>query len=136
MMPKKPEDETIVNILISCIFCGFAFEVTFFVCHYFEHMFPKVYKHFHLLHHLTKADVALSGYYMTVVDYFGEGPIPMILQLLPTMSLGLSSVAVIHGVSLFFVPNPFFRTLFIYFLFVYQFFLFDFLIFLKSFFRV
>ena len=122
--PRAPSEETVVNVLVSCIFCGFAFEIAFFACHYLEHVFPKVYAKigynirkvmqclrfhlvklkmfypakFHLLHHTTKADVALSGYYMTVVDYFGEGPIPMMMQLVPTMAFGLSSTAVIHGV--------------------------------------
>jgi hypothetical protein len=36
---------------------------------------------------------------MTVPDYFGEGPIPMMMQLIPTLAFGLSSTAVIHGVS-------------------------------------
>ena len=98
--PKLPEEETLANMFISCIVCGLAFEVTFFLCHYTEHMFPALYRKFHLLHHTTKADVALSGYYMTVLDYFGEGPIPMMMQLIPTVLFGFSSVAVIHGVSI------------------------------------
>jgi len=100
IIPRAPSEETVVNVLVSCIFCGFAFEVAFFFCHYLEHVFPKMYAKFHLLHHTTKADVALSGYYMTVVDYFGEGPIPMMMQLVPTIAFGLSSTAVIHGIYL------------------------------------
>jgi hypothetical protein len=33
--PRAPEDETFVNIFISCVLCGLAFEVTFFFGHYF-----------------------------------------------------------------------------------------------------
>merc|ERR1712176_1320756 len=83
--PKVPEEETVVNILVSCFFCGLMFELAFFTAHYLEHVFPKFYRSCHYLHHTTKADVALSGYYMTVIDYFGEGPIPMMMQLIPTM---------------------------------------------------
>jgi len=99
-VPRSPSEETIMNILISCFLCGAAFELAFFFCHYLEHMFPKLYRHAHLLHHTTKADVALSGYYMTIIDYFGEGPIPMMFQLIPTVALRFSSVAVIHGIYL------------------------------------
>jgi len=96
-LPKAPEDETIVNILMSCIVCGLAFEVVFFSGHYLEHVFPKMYRKFHLLHHTTKADTAISGYYMTVFDYMFEGPVPMLAQLIPVAYFNLSSVAVIHG---------------------------------------
>jgi len=45
-LPRAPSEETVVNVLVSCIFCGFAFEVAFFFCHYLEHVFPKVYAKF------------------------------------------------------------------------------------------
>lgn len=96
-LPKKPEDETVLNVLLSCMICGLMFELTFFTGHYLEHVFPKAYRKFHLLHHTTKADTAISGYYMTVVDYFGEGPLPMMMQLIPVAYFNLSPVAVIHG---------------------------------------
>lgn len=100
MEPRAPEEETFVNVFISCVLCGLAFEVTFFFSHYLEHMFPSLYRNCHLLHHTTKADIALSGYYMTLIDYFGEGPIPMLAQLLPTIFFASSSTAVIHGIYL------------------------------------
>jgi len=96
-LPKKPEDETILNVLLSCFVCGLMFELTFFTGHYLEHVLPSWYRKFHLLHHTTKADTAISGYYMTVFDYFGEGPVPMMMQLIPVAYFNLSPVAVIHG---------------------------------------
>ena len=98
--PKLPQEETVANIFVSCIVCGLAFELTFFLGHYTEHMFPAFYRKFHLLHHTTKADVALSGHYMTLPDYFMEESIPMMMQMIPTVLFGFSSVAVIHGVSI------------------------------------
>ena len=133
---------------MSCFICGLMFELTFFAGHYLgtkleilvqiigfflwlkvsqlwpkEHVFPNAYRKFHLLHHTTKADTAISGYYMTgyysclnnwkkrklVVDYFGEGPIPMLMQLIPVAYFNLSAVAVIHGVSLKFMVRPSFE---------------------------
>ena len=57
------------------------FELAFFTGHYLgedmfsinailtfiraEHVLPSCYRKFHLLHHTTKADTAVSGYYMT-----------------------------------------------------------------------
>ena len=38
-----------------------------------------------------------------MVDYFGEGPIPMLMQLIPVAYFNLSAVAVIHGVSSYFL---------------------------------
>ena len=43
-------------------------------------------------------DLHLTVNYL-VVDYFGEGPLPMMMQLIPVAYFNLSPVAVIHGVS-------------------------------------
>ena len=54
-----------MNIFASCIVCGLMFEIAFFFGHYLEHVLPTAYRKYHLLHHTTKADTAISGYYMT-----------------------------------------------------------------------
>ena len=63
--PKSPYEETPMNIFASCIVCGLMFEIAFFFGHYLEHVLPTAYRKYHLLHHTTKADTAISGYYMT-----------------------------------------------------------------------
>ena len=45
-----------------------------------------------------KFDLHMTIIYL-VVDYFGEGPLPMMMQLIPVAYFNLSPVAVIHGVS-------------------------------------
>lgn len=83
----------IVWFLWSYFIDGMIYEAVFWSGHYLEHLSPKLYRDFHLLHHTTKSDLAFSGWYMTVMDYCLEGMIPMYCCLLATTKFQLSSVA-------------------------------------------
>lgn len=42
---------------------------------------PKLYSFIHKQHHLTRATIGISGYYMGVIDFFGEFIIPFYLPI-------------------------------------------------------
>jgi sterol desaturase/sphingolipid hydroxylase (fatty acid hydroxylase superfamily) len=96
----KLSDDSLIWIIWSYFINGLVFEVVFWVGHYLEHLSPDLYRKFHLLHHTTKADIALSGYYMTFVDYCFEGLIPFYACLLVTARLQLSTVALASKIML------------------------------------
>ena len=56
------------------------YDVVFYCGHYLMHL-PRFYKNVHKMHHSTFGDVAISGYYMTVVDLVGEFILPMYLPM-------------------------------------------------------
>jgi sterol desaturase/sphingolipid hydroxylase (fatty acid hydroxylase superfamily) len=57
----KVSDDSLIWIFWSFFINGFVFEVVFWAGHYIQHLSPDLYRKFHLLHHTTKADIALSG---------------------------------------------------------------------------
>jgi sterol desaturase/sphingolipid hydroxylase (fatty acid hydroxylase superfamily) len=117
----KVSDDSLIWMLWSYFINGFVYEVVFWVGHYLEHLSPDLYRKFHMLHHTTKADIALSGfytiynevrinfltfcfkcqgYYMTFVDYCFEGLIPFYCCLLVTAWFHLSTVALAATIML------------------------------------
>ena len=95
-------EETFTWLIWSIFVHGFIFEIIFWVCHYLEHLSPKLYKDYHLLHHTTKADLAFSGYYMTWIDYCGEALLPLYGCALATAIFGLSPTALLQCVTMHF----------------------------------
>lgn len=102
----KVSEDSVLWFIWSYFLDGFIFEVIFWSGHYLEHLFPELYRDYHLLHHTTKSDVAFSGYYMTFVDYCLEGLFPMYICLLISAWFQLSTVAVAATIMLNYAYAP------------------------------
>lgn len=99
--PLRTQEETFGWVAFSMFVLGGVFEVVFWLGHYMEHLSPFLYRHFHLLHHTTKADTSISGYYMTFLDYCLEGPVPMLACTVVAAAIfNLSPTALLHQVML------------------------------------
>lgn len=67
---------------------------TLFFGHYFMHLTEWIYKVTHSLHHNTFASQAVSAHFMTVIDFFLESMLPMIVSVL-FFKYGASSIALL-----------------------------------------
>lgn len=66
--------EFCANLLVFFILS----DVFFYIGHRLMHH-PKIYSMVHKQHHLTRTTIGISGYYMGVIDFFGEFIIPFYL---------------------------------------------------------
>lgn len=98
--PLPTSQDSVLWFFWSYFVNSFFYEILFYWGHYFEHLVPAWYRDYHLLHHTTKADYGLSGFYMTFVDYIFEGLLPMCFAVVISAFMGLSSVSVMTTVML------------------------------------
>ena len=65
---------------IKCILFFLLFDIIFYIGHRIIHL-PLLYKHIHKKHHNINANIAISGYYMTVSDYLIEFMLPLYIPI-------------------------------------------------------
>ena len=58
-------------LTLECSLFFILFDIIFYIGHRIIH-FPILYKYIHKTHHNINANIAISGYYMGVIDYFIE----------------------------------------------------------------
>ena len=63
-------------LTIECCLFFILFDIIFYIGHRLIH-FPILYKYIHKTHHNINANIAISGYYMDIIDYFIEFMCPL-----------------------------------------------------------
>ena len=66
-------------LTIECALFFILFDIIFYIGHRLIH-YPILYKFCHKKHHSINANIALSGYYMDIIDYFIEFMCPLYIS--------------------------------------------------------
>jgi fatty acid hydroxylase domain-containing protein 2 len=66
-------------LTLECSLFFILFDIIFYIGHRIIH-FPILYKYIHKTHHNINANIAISGYYMGVIDYFIEFMFPLYIS--------------------------------------------------------
>ena len=66
--------------LLKILVYYILYDIIFYSGHILMHH-KYLYKIIHKQHHLTDADIGISGYYMGVIDFFGEFILPFFIPL-------------------------------------------------------
>ena len=72
-------EENLLTVCYQFLQLFFIYDIIFFTFHYIIHI-PLLYKLIHKKHHLTFGNMAITGHYMTVSDYFLEILVPFWLS--------------------------------------------------------